>query len=255
MKKNKHYAENLPNPGAPDNGIRPDQLGKEGEDVFIQEERYFDCYARYFQRFIDAYRQQGIRIGMVMPQNEFNSAQSFPSCTWTPEGLARFIRHLGPKMAEREVEIFFGTYERGDAGLLERAVASPDVSRWIKGVGMQWSGKNALLAIGKRHPELTLYQSEQECGDGNNDWSYAAYCWDLMKFYLKNNATGYMYWNISLAPGGRSHWGCNRTRSSQSIPRPAPTTGITSTICSSTSATLCIRERAAWPPRALSTTL
>jgi glucosylceramidase len=33
---------------------------------------------------------------MVMPQNEFNSAQNFPSCTWTPGGLARFLRVLGP---------------------------------------------------------------------------------------------------------------------------------------------------------------
>src|SRR2546426_8531617 len=48
----------------------------------------------------------------VMPQNEFNSAQVFPSCTWTPEGLARFIGYLGPEMEKRGVEIFFGTLER-----------------------------------------------------------------------------------------------------------------------------------------------
>ena len=46
-----------------DNGIRPDQIGREGEDMFIQEPRYFDAYARYFGRFVDAYREQGIPCG------------------------------------------------------------------------------------------------------------------------------------------------------------------------------------------------
>lgn len=79
--------------------------------MFIQEERYFQTYAAYFGLFLDAYRELGIPIRMVMPQNEFNSPQVFPSCTWTPEGLARFIAYLGPEMAARGVEVFVGTLE------------------------------------------------------------------------------------------------------------------------------------------------
>ena len=98
MKRNHFYAEAKSWPGMPDNGIRSDQIGHEGEDFFIQEPRYFEAYARYFGRFIDAYRAEGIDVGMVMPQNEFNSAQNFPSCTWTPVGLTRFLRSLAPEM-------------------------------------------------------------------------------------------------------------------------------------------------------------
>jgi glucosylceramidase len=207
MKKNKHYAEAEQRPGLAPNGIRLDQVGREGTDNFIQEDRYFEAYARYFGKFIDAYKQQGISVGMVMPQNEFNSAQAFPSCTWTPEGLAHFIRHLGPAMGERDVKIFFGTLERGNRQLLDQVMADPQAGRWIKGVGVQWAGKTGLREIHEQYPGLTIYQSEQECGDGKNDWTYAAYCWDLMKHYLKDGATGYMYWNLSLPPGGESHWG------------------------------------------------
>ncbi|WP_263382285.1 glycoside hydrolase family 30 protein [Granulicella arctica] len=207
MKRNKFYAEADQFPGWLPNGIRPDQVGKEGTDMFIQKPRFFEAYAEYFGKFIDAYKQQGIEVGMVMPQNEFNSAQAFPSCTWTPEGLAQFIRRLGPVMAKRNVEVFFGTLERGNKDLLSHVLADPEAGRWIKGVGLQWAGKTALAAIHKEHPALTIYQSEQECGDGKNDWSYAAYCWNLMKHYLSDGATGYMYWNISLLPGGASHWG------------------------------------------------
>ena|ERR1700740_1975101 len=83
MKYNKHYAGRMSDPGMPPNGLRPDQAAKEGSDQFIQEDRYFSTYANYFVRFIQDYRSQDIDIGMVMPQNEFNSAQPFPSCCWT----------------------------------------------------------------------------------------------------------------------------------------------------------------------------
>jgi glucosylceramidase len=75
MKRNHFYAESKAYPGMKENGIRPDQIGHEGEDMFIQQQSYFDAYARYFGRFIDAYRAEGIHVDMVMPQNEFNSAE------------------------------------------------------------------------------------------------------------------------------------------------------------------------------------
>ena len=209
MKRNHFYAEAMAyaEAGFKDNGIRPDQVGHEGEDMFIQEPRYFEAYARYFGRFIDAYRAEGIQVGMVMPQNEFNSAQNFPSCTWTSEGLARFLQHLGPEMQKRSVDVFFGTLERGNPRLLQTIMAEKALAPFIKGVGVQWAGKNALPEIHREFPELAIFQSEQECGDGQNAWSYTSYCWQLMKHYLRTGTCGYMYWNIALDLGGRSTWG------------------------------------------------
>ncbi|HLJ49908.1 MAG TPA: glycoside hydrolase family 30 protein [Bryobacteraceae bacterium] len=207
MKRNHFYAESKAYPGQKDNGIRPDQVGHEGEDMFIQDPRYFAAYARYFGRFIDAYQAEGIRVGMVMPQNEFNSAQNFPSCTWTPEALARFLHDLGPEMQKRGVDVFFGTLERGNPRMLETVMADKEAARFVKGVGAQWAGKNALPAIHVKYPGLVIYQSEQECGFGENSWAYAGYCWHLMKHYFRSGATAYMYWNISTAKGGMSTWG------------------------------------------------
>ena len=162
---------------------------------------------RYFGRFIDAYRAEGIGVGMVMPQNEFNSAQNFPSCTWTPEGLIRFLHSLGPEMQKRNVDIFFGTFERGDPKLFEKVMDDEGTARFIKGVGMQWAGKNALPAIHRKFPRLAIFQSEQECGDGANSWHYTSYCWQLMKHYFRSGTSGYMYWNIALDQDGKSTWG------------------------------------------------
>jgi len=195
-------------PGAPSGppAQRPVEGGPDF-NLFIDEERYYATYAAYFGRFIDAYRQQGIDIGMVMPQNEFNSAQGFPACTWTPDALARFLRHLGPEMARRKVTIFFGTLERANPQMLETVLADPQAGRYIAGLGAQWAGKGAIAAIHRKHPEMPIYQTEQECGDGRNDWSFFSYAWDLTRHYIRNGANGYLYWNLSLEEGGSSRWG------------------------------------------------
>ena len=207
MKVNKHYAMRASSPGAPANNLMPGQEGHEGEDLFIQDPRYFKAYALYFRKYVEAYRAQGIRISAVMPQNEFNSAQPFPSCCWTPQGLARFIPYLGAEMTPLDVDVFFGTMERGDPALFEQVYADPEARKYIKGIGAQWAGKGAIPFIHHAHPELKVYQSEQECGDGKNDWRYARYTWNLMKLYFNAGASVYDYWNIVNPQGGVSHWG------------------------------------------------
>lgn len=214
MKYNGHYAaaEIKPEyrkimPNLADNGLKPEQAGKEGTNMFIQEDKYFKAYALYFAKFLQAYKQQGITIGMVMPQNEFNSAQVFPSCTWTASGLARFVGYLGPQMQQQKVDVFFGTMERPKEALVDTVLRDPRSGKYIKGVGFQWAGKDAIAGIHQRYPNLTLYQSEQECGDGKNDWKYCTYAWSLMKHYLTSGANAYLYWNISLKKGGVSRWG------------------------------------------------
>jgi glucosylceramidase len=86
-------------------------------------------------------------------------------------------------------------------------MADPEAARYISGLGVQWAGKNALPALHKEFPQLAIYQSEQECGDGTNTWEYTMYCWQLMKHYLRSGAAAYMYWNLSLNQGALSTWG------------------------------------------------
>lgn len=209
MKTNGHYAAALPLTamGQVDNGLEPHQVGREGTDMFILEEPYLRAYAAYFGKFIDSYAELGIDIGMVMPQNEFNSPQVFPSCTWTPDGLAAFLRYLGPVMRERDVEVFLGTLERANPDLVNGVLADREAREIVKGVGAQWQGKGAVRVIHREHPDLPIYQTEQECGDGRNDWRYARYAWGLMRNFFTDGAGAYFYWNLSLERGGVSRWG------------------------------------------------
>lgn len=211
MKHNKHYASACTGASYDEkyrNGLTPDQAGAEGTDMFIRDSLYLQAYALYFSKFIEAYRQHGIPIFAVMPQNEFNSAQIFPSCCWTAAGLAEFVGHyLGPAMEKQGVDIFFGTMERANEALVDTLLTDPSSREYMRGVGFQWAGKAALPGIRQRYPSLTLYQTEQECGDGKNDWKGAMYAWNLMRHYMNHGVSAYMYWNFSLEEGGISRWG------------------------------------------------
>jgi glucosylceramidase len=211
MKDNKHYACQ---PSSDfflkdyHNDIKPEQVRREGMNMFIQEDAYFKAYALYFGKFIDAYAAENIPIFMVMPQNEFNSCQPHPSCTWTAAGLNKFIgEYLGPVMQERNVEVMFGTMERPNAALADTSLQDPNSSKYITGAGFQWAGKQAIGKIHQNYPSLKIYQTEQECGDGENDWDGCRYSWWLMKHYFRNGTNVYDYWNTSLEDGGVSRWG------------------------------------------------
>jgi len=106
MKWNKHYACHAIYKGMDakfDNHLAPDKQGLEGTNMFIQDSTYFKAYALYFSKFIESYKNQGITISTIMPQNEFNSCQIFPSCTWTSAGLSlenTWVRHWKIKMSK-----------------------------------------------------------------------------------------------------------------------------------------------------------
>lgn len=215
MKHNKHYASRSFIMDGPDiygndfsNGLAKENEGREGTDMFITTPEYLESYALYFSKFIDAYRAEDINIYGVMPQNEFNSDQVFPSCCWTPGGLATFIGdYLGPKMEEQGVEVMLGTMERPNYLLLDTIMQHKEAAKYITAAGFQWAGKDALVDFGKAYPELTLIQTEQECGDGKNDRAGFLHSWGLMKHYLRGGVSIYDYWNISLKEGGYSRWG------------------------------------------------
>ena len=44
-------------------------------------------------------------------------------------------------------------------------------------MGTQWAAKRAIPGIHRRYSDLKLYQTEQECRDGSNDWRYCRYAW------------------------------------------------------------------------------
>lgn len=190
------------------NDTPEDSMGYEGVTSFIMQPKYLRAYAKYFGMFVDAYKKEGVNITMVMPQNEPNSNQPYPSCCWTARDLNTFIgKYLGPEMKKHHVEVFAGTCERPDPQKVDTILSDRLSARYVRGAGFQWAGLAALPVIHQRYPHLTLYATEQECGNGLNNWEGAMHSWNLMKEYFRGGVNAYFYWNTSLFENKASRWG------------------------------------------------
>lgn len=179
--------------------------------TLVWRREYLEAYARYFVKFVQAYRQEGVTISQIHPQNEPVADQKFPSCVWTGAQLRDFIRdHLGPVFARQKLdcEIWLGTLNTDDYnGYPLTVLSDPAANRYVAGVGFQWAGKGAIQRTRASWPDKRLMQTENECGDGKNTWAYAEYVFGLLQHYLVNGASAYVYWNMVLEAGGRSTWG------------------------------------------------
>lgn len=207
MKTNNHYACAS---NAQFNDLPADREGQEMKTQFRMEPQVLEAYALYFEKFIQGYLNERIKISAVHVQNELNSCQNFPSCIWTPNDMATFIgSYLGPKFEADgiQTQIWLGTIERPQIGRVDSILLNPDAGKYIKGVGFQWAGKGAIAGVHRKYPNMKLMQTETECGDGSNDWAAAEHTFDLMKHYFKNGANAYMYWNMVLDETGKSQWG------------------------------------------------
>ena len=186
----------------------------------IWKKENLEAYALYFEKFVNQYKEEGIKINQVHVQNEVIADQKFPSCVWSGDELKEFIgEYLGPQFENNDIdtEIWLGTinapednnkkYVTDYDNLANYVLSFPKARKYIKGVGYQWAGKNAIQQTYESWPEIQLMQSENECGDGKNTWEYARYVFNLFKHYLSNGVNSYIYWNMVLEPEGRSTWG------------------------------------------------
>jgi glucosylceramidase len=210
MKTNNHYASNRQRNGTDYNGLPEEKITEAPGTAFKMERGYLRAYALYFTKFVQAYEKEGITIDALHVQNEPCSNQIFPSCNWRSEDLSYFISNfLGPKFETEKIntDIYFGTINTGNSAYVKTALENTRVSKYIKGIGLQWDGKRAISEIHRDYPDLKIMQTESECGNGSNDWAAAEYTWGLINHYMKNGANLYAYWNMVLDDTGNSMWG------------------------------------------------
>ena len=174
------------------------------------EEEVLKAYAQYFIKFVKAYEKEGVPVAQIHVQNEPVSDQKFPSCVWTGEELRVFIReYMGPALKEAglDTQLWLGTINTTAMDYANTVLADEAARSFLSGVGLQWAGKYAIEQVEESYPELHLMQTESECGDGRNLWSYMEYIFSLMRIYFNHGAERYIYWNIALQDGGISTWG------------------------------------------------
>ena len=188
--------------------VFPKQLAV--NDYMIQDPRYLQTYANYFCKFIDAYKEQGIPIDMVMYQNEAYSYTPYPGCAWTAEGTVRFnVEYLAPTLKKHhpKVKLYLGTFNTNRYDYVDKILSDPRMPQSIEGIGFQWEGGQILPKIRKKYPQYKYVQSESECGGGTFDWRAGEHTFHLINHYLGNGCEEYTFWNNTLCDNGESPWG------------------------------------------------
>ncbi|RZJ91379.1 MAG: glycosyl hydrolase family 30 [Chryseobacterium sp.] len=206
MKVNNHYAS-IPSKF---NDLPESRSVKSLTEQFILKPAYLQSYALYLSKFIQAYQTEGIPVSAIHVQNEPFHHATFPGCVWSAKSLGVFIAdYLHPEFKKKSIttSIWYGTINNGSLDGYQDALSNPKVSAIIKGVGVQWAGKNALKDLKVKYPNLKFMQTESECGNGSFDWSAAEYTFGLIKSYFDNGVSSYTYWNMVLDHTGTSTWG------------------------------------------------
>lgn len=205
MKTNKHYAQRQTST----NGC-PFNVAPYDNDQFIAEDRYYNAYCLYFDKFINAFGGQGIPITALAYQNEAYSYTPYPGCAWKAATTGQFLaNYLGPYMKKHQpdLKLIFGTCNTNRWDVYTTVLETTDLSEYVDIVGIQWEGGQRAAQLQSTYPQYELWQTESECGSGTFDWGAAAHTFQLINYYLANGITTYTYWNAILEGGGFSSWG------------------------------------------------
>lgn len=176
---------------------------------FKMQKGYLEAYALYLSKYIQEYKKEGVNIDIIMPQNEIAWTPCWPCCTWRPEDFAIFLtQYLAPRFEQDSIktDIWLGTINYPDPNYVRTFLKQKGTQQLIKGIGVQWTGMRALPSIHNEYPQFEYMQTENICGDGENDWSALERTWQSICHCFNNGVSSYVYWNMVLDETGKSWW-------------------------------------------------
>lgn len=180
------------------------------------KEEYFELWAEYFVKFIEAYKKHGIDITMVTVQNEPKAVQTWDSCVYTAEEERDFVKnYLGKKLSDIGVKLVF--WDHNKERTIDRAkvmMEDPDAAKYIHGVGVHWySGDHfeQLSMFNKLYPQCDIIFTEgcyeYSLGMADTVCIGEKYAHDIIGNF-NNYCNSFCDWNLLLdEKGGPNHVG------------------------------------------------
>jgi len=106
--------------------------------------KYYDTWALFFSKYIEAYKAQGIDIwGFTVENEPHGNGNNWESMHYTPEEMTDFVmNHLGPKLeADGYGDKIILGYDQNRAGLKEWVdvmYATEESSKYFDGTAIHW---------------------------------------------------------------------------------------------------------------------
>jgi glucosylceramidase len=175
----------------------------------------FDPYARYFVKFLDGYKREGVAIDAVTVQNETDAEQEgrMPACLWAQEQEMEFVKsHLGPALrkANMPTKIWVLDHNYSLWGRAIDELSDPAANEYIDGIA--WHGyvgePGAMSRVHDAFPQKSAYWTE-----GGPDVAAHDYQTDYAKWagtfndIVNNWARSITSWNLALDEKGQPNVG------------------------------------------------
>jgi glucosylceramidase len=181
---------------------------------------YYDAWARYYVKFIQAYEKEGVPIWGLTVQNEPMAVQTWESCIYTGQEERDFVKnHLGPTLWQaglKDKRIIIWDHNR--SMMYQRAQAvldDPEAAQYVWGVGFHWyvgDHFENVSRVQEAWPKINLLFTEGCNGPYEaskmDDWQWGENYGRSMIHDFNNGAVGWTDWNVLLDEhGGPNHVG------------------------------------------------
>lgn len=198
-------------PWSPPGWMKPDKTMLGG----TMRQSSFDPYARYFVKFLEGYKAEGVEINAVTVQNETDAEQGgrMPACTWAQELEMEFAwKYLAPAIKNAGLNARIWLLDH-NYSLWGRAMDELSDARVYDAVdGIAWHGyvgePTAMTRVHDAFPAKNAYWTE-----GGPDITQPDYQTDFTQWaetfngILNNWARSITAWNLALDEHGKPNIG------------------------------------------------
>jgi len=187
----------------------PAYMKTNGERIFggHLKKEYYPLWAKYFRKYIEACKNEGIDIWGVTLQNEPRHTQMWESCLYSPEEETEFLGYLGKELHNTGVKIFCYDHCRERVYERSKKIFESESGEFCDGIAHHWySGDHfgELEAFSRRYPDKLNIASEGCCaisGTGINpdcELEFAEkYAHDILGCF-RHGLNAYCDWNLTL---------------------------------------------------------
>ena len=172
---------------------------------------YFEVYAKYFVKYIQEMKSEGIIIDAITPQNEPLHGGNNPSMVMTAADQAKFIKNnLGPAFRAANIKTKIIAYDhnadRPDYPM--EILADADARQYVDGSAFHLYGGSisALSQVHYAYPDKHVYFTEQWVGGpGNFRGDLQWHVENLIVGATRNWSRNVLEWNLAADPDYRPH--------------------------------------------------
>ena len=172
---------------------------------------YYDAYARYFVKYIQAMQAQGINIYAVTPQNEPLNPNNNPAMTMQPSEETNFIKNnLGPQFAANGITTKIIAYDHNcdRPDYPETVLGDAGANPYVDGSAFHlYAGDiSALTTVHNAYPSKNVYFTEQFIGGpGNFGGDFDWHMNNLIIGAPRNWSRVVLEWNLAADPNYNPH--------------------------------------------------